>query len=180
MGPSPRPPLAIEGYGCCRGGKGKQLSLRLMTARVHEAPAHEQRKQVTVLLPSTEAHLVQPWQCRALIHSPVCRICTLPVQISNAFRGKLTDGHGENSQRFFLPSSVIIGYLWLSETTCIFSQASWLPIRTKCISLQWCWQHWAHFSLKASHLWARDCTVQKLSAMMPWRGDIAVMNNTQA
>lgn len=57
-----------------------------------------------------------------------------PVQITNSFRGKITDGHGENSLGFFLLSSVIIGYLWLSETTCIFSQTSWLPVRTKYVS----------------------------------------------
>lgn len=140
--------------------------------QVHEAPRYK--------VPISEACLVQQQQCRALIHSTICRalVCH-PMQIDNGFRGKLTDGHGGNLLRVFTPSSVITGYLRFSETTCIFSQASWLLVRTKCMSLQWCSQHWACFSLNASHLCAKDCTVQKFTAMMPLRGDMVLITNAQ-
>lgn len=137
---------------------------------MHEAPRYKLRKHATMLFPISEACLVQQQQCGALIHSTVCRalVCH-PMQINNGFRGKLTVGHGGNLLRAFTLSSLIIGYLWFSETTCIFSQASWLLVRTKRMSLQWCLQHWACFSLNASHLCAKDCTIQKFAPMMPLR-----------
>lgn len=81
--------------------------------QVHEAPRYKLRKQVTILFLISEACLVQQQQCRALIHSTVCRVLVShPVQVNNGFKGKLTDGHGGKLQRGFSAiSSVIIGYL---------------------------------------------------------------------
>lgn len=81
--------------------------------QVHEAPSCKLRKQVTMLFPISEACLVQQQQCRALIHSTVCKaLVSHPVQVNNGFKGKLTDGHGGKLQGGFSPiSSVIIGYL---------------------------------------------------------------------
>lgn len=161
VGPTPRPPL--RGLWKCRGGKGKQLSLRLMAARMHET--------------EEAGHRAVPQQWSSLgaamaMQSSDSQHCLQghPVQITNSFRGKRTDGHGENSQGFFLLSSVIIGYLWLSETTCIFSQTSWLPVRTKYVSTV------VLAALGLLFITSLTFVCKRLySAMMPLRSDMVVM-----
>lgn len=139
-------------------GKTKELPLRLMNTRCMKLHAEEACRHAT----SCQCSLLGPAQAVQSSDSQHClQGMSMPARANQYWlQGKTNRWpQGQTPEGFFPLSSVIISYLRSSETTCIFSQASCLPVRTECMSLQWSLQHWACLLLTASHLCVKSRTV---------------------